>query len=749
MKIPIFQIVFPSPHRRALILLLNFSSNFSFDFLCSLHSNYTELFPVLLHIQFQGFELYFDETHDMRTRKVSTKSKKDDEVVKISKTMTTKAIAESAISCPSTPRGLFGIIKTLNNKQKDDVKNVGFGGLLYLQLNKCSHHNMLKWLVDHFNPSSRMLELDGFRAFSITPDDVHDVLMLPRNPGVMPVRYLRTDESPFLTRLHKSYGICPSSRINCLEDALKVKFPEGGDDFKRLFVFYSLLSFFIPSENRLIRTEYLKSLEDVDQIQKFDWCSFVLDKLCHAVKHYKNGVSKSLNGCILVLQIIYLHRLKWQGVAEPCTLPLIQHWTEKKLQDRCSQESDAGKYASGELVLNTYPVSINGVDKVCEETGAEKVGKKGPQKNFSEHEKIKDTRELLLSLKKDVNELVEKYMVRLVELSQEKEKHPSDSSSPYDDDFFKNIDELVKTVHLTKRLADDLGADDGVTDLGEEEEVRKVGAAPGDVDMENIAVEQSVQLPQEEEESQQVSSVHSSCSTPPQKRQREEQEEEESPSKRKKYVDETDGAAPPPGKTIKINKHVTFLLRKLLILDIDGILADIVEFPERGYETDGKLGPKSVFLRPHLQDFIQFCFAKFEVAVWTSRNKKNAGGFLKKHLRSHHIFFFVWDGNECDNVGDIPTEFDSRKRPVLLKKIENVWKLWPKYDKSNTLLIDDTPYTAMKNPGQVVLFGSIWKRWRKSQMLLSSFRRTHLVNHPCQNKTHSRNLLRKMINICE
>ncbi|KAL8482636.1 hypothetical protein ACS0TY_025612 [Phlomoides rotata] len=42
--------------------------------------------PVLLHIQFQGFELYFDETHDMRTRRVSSKSKKDDEVVKISKT---------------------------------------------------------------------------------------------------------------------------------------------------------------------------------------------------------------------------------------------------------------------------------------------------------------------------------------------------------------------------------------------------------------------------------------------------------------------------------------------------------------------------------------------------------------------------------------------------------------------------------------------------------------------------------------
>ncbi|KAL8482637.1 hypothetical protein ACS0TY_025613 [Phlomoides rotata] len=251
----------------------------------------------------------------------------------------------------------------------------------------------------------------------------------------------------------------------------------------------------------------------------------------------------------------------------------------------------------------------------------------------------KDTLELLLSLKKDVNELVEKYMVRLVELSQE--KHPSNSSSPYDDDFFKNIDELVKTFLLTKRLADD-----GVTDLGEEEEVRKVegrgGVAPSDVDMENIAVEQSVQLPQEEEESQQVLFVHSSCSTLPQKRRGEDQEEEESPAKRKKDVDETDGAAPPPpGKTIKINKHVIFLLRKLLILDFNGILADIVEFPG----VDMRL---TVNLVPNLE---------------------KCGWFSEKHLMSH-IFFFVWDGDECDNVGDIPTEFGSGKRLVVLKKIE-------------------------------------------------------------------------------
>ncbi|KAL8473595.1 hypothetical protein ACS0TY_030436 [Phlomoides rotata] len=267
---------------------------------------------------------------------------------------------------------------------------------------------MLRWLVDSFNPSSRMLQIDGLRGFAVTPDDVFDVFMLPRNPGVEVLSYAKSkvDQSPILDRFKSDYVIFSGVSFSCLENTLKDKFPNGGDDFIRIFVLYALLSFLDPSPNRLVITKYLKSLEVIQEISKFDWCSFILDKLYESIKRYKTGICKVVGGCVLLLQILYFHRLKWQGIAEPSTLPLLKHWTIKKVSDRCSQELEAGKYGSGELVVNTYPISLNGVvpGQVSEGVGSKE--KDCRQKVRLEVDgKFKDMQEFFISLKKDANKL--------------------------------------------------------------------------------------------------------------------------------------------------------------------------------------------------------------------------------------------------------------------------------------------------------------------------------------------------------
>ncbi|KAL8497540.1 hypothetical protein ACS0TY_021028 [Phlomoides rotata] len=112
-----------------------------------------------------------------------------------------KEHAENVVTCASRPRGLYEIIQGLNDQQRNDVRSVGFGGLLHLQLNKCSNHKMIQWLVEHFNHSSRMLDLDSIRSFVIIADDVHDVFMLPRNPGVPVVKYGKKAETSLLLRV--------------------------------------------------------------------------------------------------------------------------------------------------------------------------------------------------------------------------------------------------------------------------------------------------------------------------------------------------------------------------------------------------------------------------------------------------------------------------------------------------------------------------------------------------------------------
>ncbi|KAL8552342.1 hypothetical protein ACS0TY_001151 [Phlomoides rotata] len=321
---------------------------------------------------------------------------------------------------------------------------------------------MLRWLVDSFNPSSCMFQIDGLRGFAVTPDDVFDVFMLPRNPGVQVLSYAKSkvDQSPILDRFKSDYVIFSGVSFSCLENALKDKFSNGGDDFIRIFVLYALLSFLDPSPNRLVITKYLKSLEVIQEISKFDWCSFILDKLCESIKRYKTGICKVVGGCVLLLQILYFHRLKWQGIAEPNTLPLLKHWTIKKVSDRCSQELEAGKYGSGELVVNTYPISLNGVvpGQVSEGVGSKE--KDCRQKVRLEVDgKFKDMQEFFTSLKKDANEFTDKYMTRLVEIGREvhvNNDNAESSSPPMDEDFFKSIDRLVEMFYLTKKLANQM-----------------------------------------------------------------------------------------------------------------------------------------------------------------------------------------------------------------------------------------------------------------------------------------------------
>ncbi|KAL8502811.1 hypothetical protein ACS0TY_021800 [Phlomoides rotata] len=307
-----------------------------------------------------------------------------------------------------------------------------------------------------------MLQIDGLRGFSVTPDDVFDVFMLPRNPGVEVLSYAKSkvDQSPILDRFKSDYVIFSGVSFSCLENALKDKFPNGGDDFIRIFVLYALLSFLDPSPNRLVITKYLKSLEVIQEISKFDWCSFILDKLCESIKRYKTGICKVVGGCVLLLQILYFHRLKWQGIAEPSTLPLLKHWTIKKVSDRCSQELEAGKYGSGELVVNTYPISLNEVvpGQVSEGVGSKEKDCR-PKVRLEVDGKFKDMQEFFISLKKDANVFTDKYMTRLVEIGREVhvDNDTAESSSPpMDDEFFKSIDRLVEMFYLTKKLANQM-----------------------------------------------------------------------------------------------------------------------------------------------------------------------------------------------------------------------------------------------------------------------------------------------------
>ncbi|XP_022885368.1 uncharacterized protein LOC111401730 isoform X1 [Olea europaea var. sylvestris] len=151
--------------------------------------------------------------------------------------------------------------------------------------------------------------------------------------------------------------------------------------------------------------------------------------------------------------------------------------------------------------------------------------------------------------------------------------------------------------------------------------------------------------------------------------------------------------------------------KKLLVLDVNGLLVDISSVVPYDYDPDAIISKKAVFKRPYCDDFMKFCFERFNVGVWSSRNKRNVESVLDFLLGIDKCkLLFCWDQSHCTYT-DFNT-VENREKPLLLKKLKKLWEKrepdlpWERgeYNESNTLLLDDSPYKAICNPPYTAIF---------------------------------------------
>ncbi|WVZ08732.1 hypothetical protein V8G54_022078 [Vigna mungo] len=84
-------------------------------------------------------------------------------------------------------------------------------------------------------------------------------------------------------------------------------------------------------------------------------------------------------------------------------------------------------------------------------------------------------------------------------------------------------------------------------------------------------------------------------------------------------------------KTLRISlvePSTVSLKKKLIVLDLNGLLVDIVSPRPRDRKADATVGRKALFKRPFYLDFLNFCFEKFEVAIWSSRTRYSSTIFF-------------------------------------------------------------------------------------------------------------------------
>ncbi|GJM99694.1 hypothetical protein PR202_ga16819 [Eleusine coracana subsp. coracana] len=130
---------------------------------------------------------------------------------------------------------------------------------------------------------------------------------------------------------------------------------------------------------------------------------------------------------------------------------------------------------------------------------------------------------------------------------------------------------------------------------------------------------------------------------------------------------------------------VRFRKKKLLILDLNGLLADINMDHQNAHMAHAKVKGKLVFKRPYYDDFLRFCFQNFELGIWSSRKMENVYSvvnILMRDLKQYLLFCWPMPHRNTPNLkpgGDdlqpqrsnFVMRFDSAKGDLVAKERES------------------------------------------------------------------------------
>ncbi|CAI9099431.1 OLC1v1036257C1 [Oldenlandia corymbosa var. corymbosa] len=137
--------------------------------------------------------------------------------------------------------------------------------------------------------------------------------------------------------------------------------------------------------------------------------------------------------------------------------------------------------------------------------------------------------------------------------------------------------------------------------------------------------------------------------------------------------------------------------KKLLILDLNGILVHVVHKESvlglnLHTKCDYVMMHSYVFKRKYSDEFLEFCFERFHVAIWSSRKWDNLDSILQNLFPSARDRFICrYSQEQCHKVNQ-----------VFCKDLTRIWvdlraMKFGEFDESNTLLVDDSVEKSVRN----------------------------------------------------
>ncbi|KAJ8439024.1 LOW QUALITY PROTEIN: hypothetical protein Cgig2_028470 [Carnegiea gigantea] len=194
---------------------------------------------------------------------------------------------------------LLLLIERLDYEQWTAAMETSFRGFLSIRTSTIPK-DLARLLLQKFDPVSNTLRLSDNRVLETTEKDVHATLAIPM-VQIASTCEPKNEHTKLVEqwRIGWNLGRTGSPKVGKMVDQILQR-GDHGDEFRRDFVLYIISTCILGSINGDYFFGVLKSLVDVDQIVKYNWCAFLLQCLNDTVAEWKQNSTRYFRGSLLV-----------------------------------------------------------------------------------------------------------------------------------------------------------------------------------------------------------------------------------------------------------------------------------------------------------------------------------------------------------------------------------------------------------------------------------------------------------------
>ncbi|KAK2658077.1 hypothetical protein Ddye_011129 [Dipteronia dyeriana] len=190
-----------------------------------------------------------------------------------------------------------------------------------------------------FDISNPSIELHG-KSFKLDADVFSHVM------GISNIEERISIDRPILKSWRSKFSITSCGiKLVHLDNLLKNN-KTADDDFKVTFCLHMLGTVLAPTAGEYVDARYLTVLSDVVSIKGKNWARWCFDQLVTSIQKFQCKSARYIGGCVLFLELFYLHVIDWQpSVVDKLVIPIVS-WTSQHIKKCLKQLREQGSYGT-------------------------------------------------------------------------------------------------------------------------------------------------------------------------------------------------------------------------------------------------------------------------------------------------------------------------------------------------------------------------------------------------------------------